>query len=716
MAKSFIAMPLLIETVVMRRPSLLPFAIAIAMFVSHASIAHEYSGPHGAVLVDWKTANVSRITSSGYGDSFGIEAAVKMGFPQAETIDGKKCVAGSYFLFDVDDDFAFDIDETVEIEILFDRQRSSGFWVSYDRNAQSEPVEPVEFEASEEPWYTHKVELERARFANRGEAGSDFALAGLSAMWPGTPDERHRIVICDLRIVRTDSRVSPTEIGQLNLRIGDESTDTTPVRVGIYDATGRMPLPNENALAIRNYDDTARQIFLRATHGTISPWPHDNRHIFYIDGEYQAELPAGKYQLIASKGPEFRVINAKFVIEAGKTTDIDAKLERWTNMPAAGWYSGDDHVHMTRNESDNGEISHLMQAEDLHVTNLLQMGNPANTHFHQYAFGEAGRFLDGKHALVSGVEDPRTALRGHTISLNISEVFRPSSLYLRYDQLFDVYRRQGGLSGYAHVAGGIFNVDRGLALDVPLGAVDFVEIMQDGILATDLWYDFLNLGFKLIPTAGSDFPYLGVPGQERNYVYVGEEFSIDAWYERLKASQTFVTNGPMLKLEVNGQPMGSTIQIQAGDEIEIVAGASLNPDLEDLDRLELIIHGDVVATADSVALDNSLEISRTLIVDKGIWIAVRAYGTDQAAAHSSPVYVVTDNGRFDNTMAIPDIVARMLPRLNQFDSMKADAGNELEVWSVGDPLQAMLKKQRERILQRVDKAKRAYAALADQSR
>ena len=66
-------------------------------------------------------------------------------------------------------------------------------------------------------------------------------------------------------------------------------------------------------------------------------------------------------------------------------------------------------------------------------------------------------------------------------------------------------------------------------------------------------------------------------------------------------------------------------------------------------------------------------------------------------------------------MAIPDIVARMLPRLYQFDSMKADAGNELEVWSVGDPLQAMLKKQRERILQRVDKAKRAYAALADQS-
>ena len=58
--------------------------IVIAMLAGHASNAHEYSGPHGTVLVDWQTANISRITSSGYGDSFGIEAAVKMGFPQAE--------------------------------------------------------------------------------------------------------------------------------------------------------------------------------------------------------------------------------------------------------------------------------------------------------------------------------------------------------------------------------------------------------------------------------------------------------------------------------------------------------------------------------------------------------------------------------------------------------------------------------------------------------
>ena len=689
--------------------------LTCGLLVGQSPASHEYSGPHGTVVVDWKPPNVSRVLSSGYGDAFGIEAAVKMGFPEAETIDGKTCINGSYFLFDVADDYAFDIDETVELEILFDRRRSTGFWISYDRNAMSEPLESIEFEASNEPWHIETVELQRARFANRGESGSDFALAGGSAMWPGTPDEHHRIVICGLKIARSNATITPTEFGALNLKVSNEVEEITPVRVGIYDASGRMPLPSDDALTIRNYDDLPKQIFLRATHGTITPWPHDNRHVFYIDGDYGAELPAGEYQLIISKGPEYEVIEHEFLIEDGVATRVDIALERWTNMPAAGWYSGDDHVHMIRNESDNGAISQLMQGEDVHVTNMLQMGNTARTHFHQYAFGDAGRYLHGEHALVSGVEDPRTAIRGHSISLNISEVVRPSDLYLRYEQIFDAYRKQGGLSGYAHVAGELFNVDRGLALDVPLGAVDFVELMQDGILATELWYDFLNLGFKLTPTAGSDFPYLGYPGAERNYVYIGEDFSIDAWYEQLRASHTFVTNGPMLTLDVGSQPMGSTIDAQGSDQIEISASVSLNPDQESLDRLELIVHGEVIATADDVSPDNSLELSHSLVVDKGLWIAARAYGTDQAAAHSAPVYIVIDERGFRNDKVAPEIVERMLARLDEFESLEVDARDELEPWSVGRPMKAMWQIQRQHILQRVNEARRVYAAIKDKT-
>ena len=103
-------------------------ALAAVSFWPPRAASHESSGPQGSVVVEWKPNNVRRVFSSGYGDAFGLEISAKKGFPSLETVEGKRCVNGSFFLFDVDDDYAFDVDETVELEILFDRSRTTGFW------------------------------------------------------------------------------------------------------------------------------------------------------------------------------------------------------------------------------------------------------------------------------------------------------------------------------------------------------------------------------------------------------------------------------------------------------------------------------------------------------------------------------------------------------------------------------------------------------------
>jgi hypothetical protein len=407
------------------------------------------------------------------------------------------------------------------------------------------------------------------------------------------------------------------------------------------------------------------------------------------------------------------VIQKTIEISADSETDIAVPMSRWMDMPGKNWYSGDAHIHMTRTPNDNASISAVMQAEDIHITNLLQMGNPYDTHFTQYAFGKNGRYRAGNHALVPGVEDPRTAVRGHTISMNIKEVYRPTDRYLRYDQIFAEYRKQGGMSGYAHLVYRLFNVERGLAVDVPLGVVDFVELLQDGLIETELWYDFLNLGFKLIPMAGSDFPYISAPGGDRNYVYVDGDFTVDAYYEALREQRTFVTTGPMLEFAVNGQPMGSSLQLSPGDEVSIIASAALNPDIETLDRLELVVHGDVVATKDDVSADNTLSIQHTMTIEEGMWLAVRAYGANQTVAHTAPVYVTTDGG-FEKRSAVPELARRMIEKLIEFDTVDADETLELEAWSVGEPLAAMLTEQRVKILERADQARAVYARMLDQ--
>ncbi len=692
-------------------------ALAAVSFWPPRAAPHESSDPQGSVVVEWKPNNVRRVFSSGYGDAFGLEISAKKGFPDLETIEGRRCVHGSFFLFDVDDDYAFDLDETVELEILFDRSRTTGFWYGYDRNAVAETATKIEFEKSEARWHREIVKLERARFANRGQGGSDFGIAAPSAMWPGTPDENHRIVICEIQLRRSNRTAPAASFGELTLSITDRSNgQKAAARMGIYDSSGRMPLPSQDALTLHNYDDNIRQIFLRATHGTITPWPSENRYIFYASGTYRARLPEGNYVLVASKGPEYRVVERSFVIRSGETHQLEIPLERWADMPSRRWYSGDGHVHIARKPADNVSISTFMQAEDLHVTNLLQMGNPVSTYFHQYGWGKKGRYVTGRHALVPGVEDPRTAVRGHTISLNIEHPIRKPDAYLHYDQTFDAYRKQGGLSGYAHVAGEIFNVGRGVALDVPLGAVDFLEVMQDGILATELWYGFLNLGFRLIPMAGSDFPYLGQPGAERNYVKVPAEFSPEAWYSALKEGQTFVTNGPLLELTVNGKPMGATLSAQPGDRITIHASARLNPDLGALDRLELIIHGDPAQVAKRDRSSDTISLSHQLTLRRGVWIAARAYDVDQAAAHTAPVYIQIDDQRFWCVEKVSEIVAAMRERLNELATLTPKLSEELEPWEVTDTLATMWQDQRAHIHQRTQQALGVYQALSNAAR
>ncbi|SVB80693.1 uncharacterized protein METZ01_LOCUS233547, partial [marine metagenome] len=197
------------------------FLLVWPLMVGSNSLAHEFSGAHGTLLLDWKVPGISRVLSSGYGDSFGMEAWARKGLAMPAEIAGRQCIEGTYFLFDVDDDFMFDADETVAIEFLFARPQSAGFNISYDQNVISENVREINFPVSEERWYSRSIQLERARFATRGESGSDFVITALDGTWLGDPDAEHKIVLCDLKIARSHKVIVPKTFGKLQLTVVD---------------------------------------------------------------------------------------------------------------------------------------------------------------------------------------------------------------------------------------------------------------------------------------------------------------------------------------------------------------------------------------------------------------------------------------------------------------------------------------------------------------
>ena len=115
---------------------------------------------------------------------------------------------------------------------------------------------------------------------------------------------------------------------------------------------------------------------------------------------------------------------------------VDVSLQRYADLPAKGWYSGDAHIHVTRDEVADPQIWGFVAAEDVYVGNLLEMGNIAKLHFQQpQAWGKASRFERDGHFIVSGQEDPRTGHFGHTIHHNMQSPIRaPSDSYFLYRQ------------------------------------------------------------------------------------------------------------------------------------------------------------------------------------------------------------------------------------------------------------------------------------------
>ena len=176
----------------------------------------------------------------------------------------------------------------------------------------------------------------------------------------------------------------------------------------------------------------------------------------------------------------------------------------------------------------------------------------------------------------------------------------------------------------------------------------FIEVLQRGRLGTDVWFDFLNLGYKIAPAAGSDVPYGARIGDVRSYVNTGDAPIPESWFAGLSNGHTFVTNGPILSFELNGVEMGDEISLSSGERLSINAEALINPDIDRLDRIELVEQGEVIHEVISDAGSDVLKLSHELTAEHGTWFVVRAFGKNQqsgdgsVAAASAPIYVSVD--------------------------------------------------------------------------
>ena len=154
-------------------------------------------------------------------------------------------------------------------------------------------------------------------------------------------------------------------------------------------------------------------------------------------------------------------------------------------------------------------------------------------------------------------------------------------------------------------------------------------------------------------------------GLYRTYVNIpaGEDFDYQSWCKNVAKGRTFLSGGPIIGLNVEGQDIGDTVKLSTPGTVGVTAWAeSILP----IHRLEILLNGEVVASTENLSMGRRLEINTNIKVDGHSWIAARCGGpgyydmtehydawTRGSFAHTSPVYVAVagDWSMFDESVA-----------------------------------------------------------------
>jgi hypothetical protein len=456
--------------------------------------------------------------------------------------------------------------------------------------------------------------------------------------------------------------------GMSALKVLLKMPDGTPAdaRVSITTADGRSWTPDG---ALRHADDS----FDRRERAFELGY-------FHAHGSFLVRLPLGDVTITVTKGLEYAPVTRTVrVIGGDALTPVPVfTMRRIANLPAAGWYSGDLHVHMNYGGHyviTPKELAFQARGEDVHVIEMLIVNKEQRFPDIDWFTGKPDAASTPGTLIVSGQEF-HTSYWGHTGLLGITDHIQlpgyaaytgtPAASYVptNADVLAEA-RAQGGVTGYVHPfddpidpADTAAPLHMELPVDAALGLVDYMEILgfSDHRQTAAVWYRLLNSGFHIPAGAGTDAmtnyaSLRGPVGLNRVYAKAGAApLTNGKFLGALKAGKTFATNGPLLELSVNGRDIGSDIGLGNGTT-KLTVKARMRS-IVPVDHVEIVMNGIVVDSLPLSADRKSASGTRTLTVNNSSWITLRAWSAHSQApildiypfATTSPVYV-TVGGR-----------------------------------------------------------------------
>ncbi|MDZ4402246.1 CehA/McbA family metallohydrolase [Prosthecobacter sp.] len=458
---------------------------------------------------------------------------------------------------------------------------------------------------------------------------------------------RYDLKTGDRRTLSIESINFGEPMSPLQLRIVDKSSDNPAVaRVSVRQEGGKFHFP------------------VGAMHRHTAGVGH-----FYCRDSATLYLPVGKYELLAFRGPEYRMKQLAIEVKEGVEGTARLELERWTHAAAEGWFSGENHIHANYGYgswyNSPRTILDQCEGEDLNVANLVAANSDSDAVFDREYFRGRLDALSTPRTLLWWNEEFRSTMWGHMTLFHLHSLVEPvftgfKSTTNPWDvptnaQIAQRAHSQGGTASYTHPASNMLDsyaaayAAKGLPVDVVSGTIDMLDVMgwvYDPSLP--LWYRLLNCGFHLPAAAGTDVFLNRVPssppGWGRVYVHVPDGLTYEKWVAGLRAGRSFISNGPMIELTVNDKAIGDTLTLDSPGKIRVKGRVRSQFPLE---KLEIVLDGNVIANGTLAEDKLTAAIDAELPIERSGWIALRTAGPVVnrwpshygIRAHTNPVYL-----------------------------------------------------------------------------
>ncbi len=380
---------------------------------------------------------------------------------------------------------------------------------------------------------------------------------------------------------------------------------------------------------------------------------------FYSRGETSVDVPAGVARVEVWKGIEYRPQTLSTLVAAGETRTVEVKLNRSLAMAEEGYHAGDPHLHLKREtQADDDLILDLLEGEDVRFGSVLAYNEPAGPYAGfmekmdtpQFrGLGEKSLRRRGAYQIMSG-QEYRSSAYGHLNlylrdDLVLRETTGNADFWPLYGDLGRQTQQKGGYAFYAH--GGYAQA---IYADLVHGNVNGVELLQFGVyrgIGLDDWYHVLSAGFRFPCFGASDYPACRKLGDCLTYIHDASTPTFAQWFRAAAEGRSFVSTGPLVLLEVDGQKPGSILRHEGAGPHKVTAHVRVLCEVAPVTHVQLIAGGKVVrelvVPADQ-GKGNWLEIKQTIELKSSSWIAARAFsqspsGEPDAEAHTNPVYV-----------------------------------------------------------------------------